>query len=45
MNMFMNCYVSNTIICFECNCICYVEVCSSEVGTTDECYIVCFLWL
>lgn len=29
----------NIIICLEYNCMCYVEVCSSEVGTTIECYI------
>lgn len=34
MIMYVRCYVVNTIICHEFNCMCYVEVCSSEVGTT-----------
>lgn len=28
----------NTILCCECNCMCYVEVCNLEVRTIVECY-------
>ena len=34
MTMFMSHFIMNTIMCCECNCMCYVEVCSSEVRTT-----------
>lgn len=39
MIMFMSYYIANTIMCCECNYMCYLEVCSSEVGTIVECCI------
>lgn len=33
MIMCMSCYVVNTIMCCECNCMCYIELCSWEVET------------
>lgn len=39
MIMCMSCYIVTTIMCCEYNCMCYVEVCSSKVGTTSECCI------
>ena len=34
MIMFTSYYVVNPIMYYECNCMCYDEVCSSEVETT-----------